>query len=301
VFGYATDETPEMMPLTCILAHRLCARLAHLRHLFETNNQGINAQKTEITGIINSSSDVIAPIDDDVAKLFWWVRPDCKSQVTIEYSSGKDGSVIPVRVHNVVISTQHAVNIELTEMRALIKKHVIEHCIPERYLDFQTIMHVQPSGHFVIGGPHGDAGLTGRKIIVDTYGGWGAHGGGAFSGKDWTKVDRSAAYAARWIAKSIVAGGLAKRCLLQLGYAIGVAEPLSIHVDTYGTSKYTTRQLIRIITRNFDLRPGAIARDLQLMKPIFARTACFGHFGRDEFPWETPKNLQLGNLDEINT
>ena len=163
--------------------------------------------------------------------------------------------------------------------------------VPAKYLDEDTVYHLQPSGRFVIGGPQGDAGVTGRKIIVDTYGGWGAHGGGAFSGKDYTKVDRSAAYAARWVAKSLVKAGLCRRVLVQVSYAIGVAEPLSISIFTYGTSNKTERELLEVVNKNFDLRPGVIVRDLDLKKPIYQKTACYGHFGRSEFPWEVPKKL----------
>lgn len=296
MFGYATDETPQMMPLSCLLAHRLCERLADLRHLYDSLATGKPESHHEPNSIFGQTNRNLGTENSiEIAKLFWWARPDCKSQVTIEYAREADGAVRPVRVHTVVISTQHAEQADQMEIRQLVKKHVIEYCIPEGYLDSRTVMHIQPSGHFVIGGPHGDAGLTGRKIIVDTYGGWGAHGGGAFSGKDWTKVDRSAAYAARWIAKSLVAAGLARRCLIQLCYAIGVAQPLSIHVDTYGSSHYSTSALVKIVNENFDLRPGAIARDLQLMRPFYEKTACFGHFGREEFAWETPKSLKIDN------
>ena len=215
--------------------------------------------------------------------------PPC-SQVTVEYKND-NGKLTPLRVHTIVISTQHAEEATQDQIQKELKEKVIKAVIPARYLDENTIMHLNPSGRFVIGGPQGDAGLTGRKIIVDTYGGWGAHGGGAFSGKDPTKVDRSAAYAARWVAKSIVAAGLANRCLVQLSYAIGVAQPLSIFVDTYNTGKKTDAELVEIIKNNFDLRPGAIIRDLDLKKPIYQATAAYGHFGRSEFTWEQPKKL----------
>lgn len=211
-------------------------------------------------------------------------------QVTVEYTSD-NGRLTPLRVHTVVVSAQHAESITQREIQQELKEKVVEAVIPERYLDENTILHLNPSGRFVIGGPQGDAGLTGRKIIVDTYGGWGAHGGGAFSGKDPTKVDRSAAYAARWVAKSIVAAGLANRCLVQLSYAIGVAQPLSVFVDTYDTGKRTDGELVEIIKNNFDLRPGAIIRDLDLKKPIYQATAVYGHFGRPDFTWEQPKTL----------
>lgn len=258
MFGYATNETPECMPLTIVLAHRLNQRLSECRR----------------------------------SGLLPWVRPDCKSQVTVEYKM-IDGIPVPQRVHTVVISTQHSPDVELMEMRKSLKETVVKHVIPSQYLDDQVVYHLQPSGRFVIGGPQGDAGLTGRKIIVDTYGGWGAHGGGAFSGKDWSKVDRSAAYAARWVAKSLVKAGLCDRVLVQLSYAIGIAEPLSVFVDTYGTGKVSNEKLLAIINQNFDLRPGVIVQELQLHKPIYSQTACYGHFGREEFTWEHPKQLVI--------
>ncbi|OWK08021.1 MAT1A [Cervus elaphus hippelaphus] len=256
MFGYATDETEECMPLTIMLAHRLKARMAELRRSGQLP----------------------------------WLRPDSKTQVTVQYTQD-NGAVIPVRVHTVVISVQHNEDITLEDMRRALKEQVIRAVVPAQYLDENTIYHLQPSGRFVIGGPQGDAGVTGRKIIVDTYGGWGAHGGGAFSGKDYTKVDRSAAYAARWVAKSLVKAGLCRRVLVQVSYAIGVAEPLSISIFTYGTSQKTERELLDVVNKNFDLRPGVIVRDLDLKKPIYQKTACYGHFGRNEFPWEVPKNL----------
>ncbi|XP_006163808.1 S-adenosylmethionine synthase isoform X4 [Tupaia chinensis] len=258
MFGYATDETEECMPLTVILAHKLNARMADLRR----------------SGVLP------------------WLRPDSKTQVTVQYTQDS-GAVIPVRVHTIVISVQHDEDVTLEEMRRALREQVIRAVVPARYLDEDTIYHLQPSGRFVIGGPQGDAGVTGRKIIVDTYGGWGAHGGGAFSGKDYTKVDRSAAYAARWVAKSLVKAGLCRRVLVQVSYAIGVAEPLSISIFTYGTSRKTERELLDVVNKNFDLRPGVIVRDLDLKKPIYQKTACYGHFGRSEFPWEVPKKLVL--------
>lgn len=225
-----------------------------------------------------------------------WVRPDGKTQVTVEYKL-LDGRPIPQRVHTIVISTQHSEEVTNDEIRAGLLEHVIKTVVPAEYLDDRTIFHLNPSGRFVIGGPHGDAGLTGRKIIIDTYGGWGAHGGGAFSGKDTTKVDRSAAYAARWVAKSIVAAGLAHRVLVQLSYAIGISYPLSVFVDTYGTgvirSGKTDTQITEIVKNNFDLRPGAIIRDLNLRRPVLRKTAAYGHFGRadPDFTWEVPKKL----------
>ncbi|XP_056386930.1 S-adenosylmethionine synthase isoform X2 [Hyla sarda] len=255
MFGYATDETEECMPLTIVLAHRLNAKLAELRRSGELP----------------------------------WLRPDSKTQVTVKYIQ-KNG-VIPVRVHTIVISVQHDETISLSDMQESLKNKVIKAVVPAKYLDEKTIYHLQPSGRFVIGGPQGDAGVTGRKIIVDTYGGWGAHGGGAFSGKDYTKVDRSAAYAARWVAKSLVHAKLCHRVLVQVSYAIGVAYPLSVSLFTYGTSEKTEKELLDIVNKNFDLRPGVIVRDLDLKKPIYQKTACYGHFGRDEFPWEVPKEL----------
>lgn len=258
MFGYATDETEECMPLTVVLAHRLNHRIGQLRRSGE----------------------------------FWWARPDSKTQVTCEYTFDQ-GACVPRRVHTVVVSVQHSEKISLDELRCEIKNKVIKEVIPHRYLDENTVVHINPCGLFIIGGPQSDAGLTGRKIIVDTYGGWGAHGGGAFSGKDFTKVDRSAAYAARWVAKSLVKAGLCRRCLVQVAYAIGVAEPLSITVFDYGTSKLSQKQLLAVVRKNFDLRPGKIVKDLHLRQPIYQKTSTYGHFGRDGFAWEKPKTLVL--------
>ncbi|XP_032358133.1 S-adenosylmethionine synthase [Etheostoma spectabile] len=258
MFGYATDETEECMPLTVVLAHKLNAKMAELRR----------------NGTVP------------------WLRPDSKTQVTVHYTQ-EHGAVIPTRVHTVVISVQHDDNVSLEEQKKVLKEKVIKAVVPARYLDENTVYHVQPSGRFVIGGPQGDAGVTGRKIIVDTYGGWGAHGGGAFSGKDYTKVDRSAAYAARWVAKSLVKAQLCRRVLVQVAYAIGVAHPLSISLFTYGSSQLSEKELLQIVNKNFDLRPGVIVRDLDLKRPIYQKTACYGHFGRKEFPWEVPKNLNF--------
>jgi S-adenosylmethionine synthetase len=261
MFGYATDETEEMMPLTHALATQLGARLTKVR----------------VEGILK------------------WVRPDGKTQVTVEYKKDKNGLLTPLRVHTIVISTQHDDGISNEQIRKDLFDHVIRPVVPAKFLDDKTVLHLNPSGRFVIGGPHGDAGLTGRKIIIDTYGGWGAHGGGAFSGKDPTKVDRSAAYAARWIAKSLVAARLAKRVLVQVSYAIGVAQPLSIYVDSYGTGTVSDKVLLDIVKANFDLRPGCLMRDLKLTRPIYLKTACYGHFGRNDpdFTWETPKPLTI--------
>ncbi|EGD78000.1 methionine adenosyltransferase [Salpingoeca rosetta] len=258
MFGYATDETPECMPLTCQLAHALNRRLAECRR------------------------------DGELP----WARPDTKTQVTIEYKLD-NGACVPLRVHTIVISTQHADFVSNEQIHADLMEKVIKAVVPSNLLDDKTQYHLNPSGRFVIGGPQGDAGLTGRKIIVDTYGGWGAHGGGAFSGKDYSKVDRSAAYAARWVAKSLVKAGLVRRCLVQVSYAIGIAEPISLHVEDYGTGKVSPNELLKIIRKNFDLRPGVIVRDLDMKKPIFSKTAKYGHFGREEFPWEQPKKLEL--------
>ncbi|CAH0016191.1 unnamed protein product [Clonostachys rhizophaga] len=259
MFGYATDETPELFPLTLLFAHKLNAAMSAARR------------------------DGSLP----------WLRPDTKTQVTIEYK--KDGgAVVPQRVHTVVVSAQHSPDITTEQLRKEIKEKIIKATIPAKYLDENTIYHIQPSGLFIIGGPQGDAGLTGRKIIVDTYGGWGAHGGGAFSGKDFSKVDRSAAYLARWVAKSLVNAKLARRALVQFSYAIGVAEPLSINVDTYGTSEKSSAELVEIINKNFDLRPGVIVRELNLDRPIYLQTAKNGHFGTNQsFTWEQPKELKF--------
>lgn len=261
MFGYATNESPDYMPLTSSFANKLGFRLTQVR------------------------KSGICP----------WVRPDGKTQVTMEYKKSADGKLTPVRVHTVLISTQHDEGVSNEKIRADVIEKVVKDVIPEKYLDDNTIYHINPSGRFVIGGPEGDAGLTGRKIIIDTYGGWGAHGGGAFSGKDPTKVDRSAAYAGRWVAKSVVAAGLAERCLVQVSYGIGIAEPLSIFVDTYGTGKKTDAEITDIVKKNFDLRPGRIIRELNLLRPIYSKTAAYGHFGRDDedFTWETPKKLEF--------
>ncbi|KAF3007534.1 S-adenosylmethionine synthase [Curvularia kusanoi] len=258
MFGYATDETPELLPLTLLLSHKLNSAMAAARR------------------------DGSLP----------WLRPDTKTQVTIEYAHD-NGAVIPLRVDTVVVSAQHSEDITTEELRKEIKEKIIKKVIPAKYLDDNVKYHIQPSGLFIIGGPQGDAGLTGRKIIVDTYGGWGAHGGGAFSGKDYSKVDRSAAYLARWIAKSLVNAKLARRALVQLSYAIGVAEPLSLFVETYGTSDKSSEELVEIIHKNFDLRPGVIVKELNLINPIYNTTAKNGHFTNQDFTWEKPKELKL--------
>lgn len=258
MFGYATDETEEFMPLTLQLAHKLMAYLHKLRRSGELE----------------------------------WALPDSKSQVTIEYKFDH-GACVPVRVHTIVISAQHKASCSLEKVRQDLKERIIKAVIPNCLLDDQTKYYLNPCGSFIIGGPQSDAGLTGRKIIVDTYGGWGAHGGGAFSGKDPSKVDRSAAYGARWVAKSLVAAGICRRCLVQVSYAIGVAHPLSITVINYGTSALTEDQLLTVVNDNFDLRPGVLIRDLGLKKPIYKSTACNGHFGNPSFPWEKPKQLYI--------
>ncbi|KAJ6190584.1 hypothetical protein N7519_000605 [Penicillium mononematosum] len=258
MFGYATDETPELLPLTVLFSHKLNAAMKAARQ------------------------------DGSIP----WLLPDTKTQVTIEYAHD-NGAVKPLRVDTVVVSAQHTDDVSTEELRAVIKEKIVRKVIPAELLDDRTVYHIQPSGRFVIGGPQGDAGLTGRKIIVDTYGGWGAHGGGAFSGKDYSKVDRSAAYVARWIAKSLVNAKLARRALVQLSYAIGVAEPLSIFVESYGTSSKTSDELVQIIRNNFDLRPGVIVKDLDLAKPIYYQTAKNGHFTNQEFSWESPRTLKF--------
>jgi S-adenosylmethionine synthetase len=250
MFGYACDETPTLLPMPIYLAHKLTRKLAELRKGGELP----------------------------------WLRPDGKSQVTVEYAYGK-----PKRVDTVLISTQHAPDVSHAEIRESVIEHAILPTLPEGMVDDKLKIFVNPTGRFVIGGPMGDAGVTGRKIIVDTYGGMGRHGGGAFSGKDPTKVDRSAAYAARWAAKNVVAAGIAERCEIQVAYAIGVAHPLSVNVETFGTGHIPDEQIGRLILDHFDLRPGAIIRDLDLRRPLYRRTAAYGHFGRDDiqFPWET--------------
>jgi S-adenosylmethionine synthetase len=250
MFGYATNETPELMPLPISLAHRLSERLSAVRK----------------------------------SGLMPYLRPDGKSQVTVEYAEvGK-----PTRVDAVVISTQHDEDVSNEKLRADVMEHVIRAVIPAELLDAETKFHINPTGRFVIGGPMGDSGLTGRKIIVDTYGGMGRHGGGAFSGKDPTKVDRSAAYMARYVAKNIVAAGLADRCEVQLAYAIGVAEPVSVLVDTFGTGTMDADKLTELVRANFELTPKGIISSLNLRRPIFQQTAAYGHFGRsgDAFTWE---------------
>jgi len=257
MFGYANRETEQYMPMTLQYSHDLLRKLAHIRK--ET-------------------------------ALMPYLGPDSKSQVTVEYDDNRQ----PKRIDTIVISTQHDEGVEQAQIKQDIKKHLIGTAIPEDFMDANTILHVNPTGKFVIGGPHGDTGLTGRKIIVDTYGGRGAHGGGAFSGKDASKVDRSAAYATRHIAKNVVAAELADECLVQVAYAIGVADPVSINVNTYGTGKVDDMKLAEAIMKTFDLTPTGIINRLDLKKPVFKKTAAYGHFGRDEFTWE-----KLDFVDQI--
>ena len=255
MFGFACNETSQLMPMPIYLAHKLTRRLAELRR------------------------DGTLP----------WLRPDGKSQVTVEYSHGK-----PRRIDTVLVSTQHSPDIAQADIHEQIMEHVILPCMPDGMADKDLKVFVNPTGRFVIGGPQGDAGVTGRKIIVDTYGGMGRHGGGAFSGKDPTKVDRSAAYAARYAAKNVVAAGLADRVEIQVAYAIGVAHPLSVNVETFGTGKVPDEKIADLVVENFDLRPGAIIRDLGLRAPIYQKTAAYGHFGRDDvqFPWEKTDKVE---------
>ena len=257
MFGFATNETPEYMPSPIAMAHRLSRRLTEVRK----------------NGTLS------------------YLRPDGKTQVTVEYDDNK-----VVRIDAIVISTQHDEHVSQEQIREDLMEHVIRAVIPAELLDESTKYYINPTGRFVVGGPQGDSGLTGRKIIVDTYGGYGRHGGGAFSGKDPTKVDRSAAYAARWVAKNLVAAGIADKLEIQLAYAIGVAKPVSIEVETFGTGKLSDEEITNIVEKVFDLRPGAIIRDIDLRRPLYRQTAAYGHFGRNDLnlPWE-----QLNKVDEI--
>ncbi len=258
MFGYACDDTPELMPAPIAWAHRLARRLAAVR------------------------KDGTLP----------FVRPDGKTQVSVRFHHDR-----PVQIETVVVSTQHAEDVTHDRLREAVMEEVVKKELPPQLLNDKTKYFINPTGRFVVGGPMGDSGLTGRKIIVDTYGGWGRHGGGAFSGKDPSKVDRSACYYARYIAKHVVAAGLARRCEVQLAYAIGVAQPVSIHVQTFGTGKITDEKIEDLIRNNFDCRPAALVRELNLLKPIYAHTAAYGHFGRSEFSWEqTPKRDALASV-----
>ena len=247
MFGYATSETPELMPMPISLAHKLVQKQAEVRK----------------------------------AGRLTWLRPDAKSQVTVRYDDGK-----PVGIDAVVLSTQHSPDIEYKQLQEAVMEEIIKPVLPADWLDEKTKYFINPTGRFVIGGPVGDCGLTGRKIIVDTYGGMARHGGGAFSGKDPSKVDRSAAYAGRWVAKNIVAAGLADRCEIQVAYAIGIANPVSIHVDTFGTGRISDDKIAKLVKEHFDLRPKAIIQNLDLLRPIYTPTAAYGHFGRPDFSWE---------------
>lgn len=260
MFGYATNETEEMIPLSHLLALKLTEKICSVRK----------------DGTLS------------------WLRPDAKAQVTFEYEI-EDGVVVPVRVHTIVISTQHDDKVTNKQIKSDLLEHVVKPVVDAKYIDAHTIFHFNSSGRFITGGPDGDTGISGRQMNVDTYGGWVSQGSGSFSGKDMTKIERSGSYAARWIAKSLVAANLCKRVLVQVSYAIGVSTPLSLYVDTYGTGSVSDKEMLDIINQNFDLRPGCIIRDLKLLRPIMKKTSVQGHFGRvdEDFTWETPKPIVL--------
>lgn len=262
MFGYATNETDEMIPLSHLLALKLTAKLTSVRK--------------------------------DGTPSFTWLRPDAKVQVTFEYEI-EDGVLVPLRVHTIVISTQHDDQVTNKQIKSDLLEYVVKPVVDAKYLDTRTIFHFNPSGRFITGGPDGDTGISGRQMNVDTYGSWVSQGSGSFSGKDMTKIERTASYAARWIAKSLVAANLCKRVLVQVSYAIGVASPISVYVDTYGTGSVSDKEMLDIINQNFDLRPGCIIRDLKLLRPIMKKTSVQGHFGRvdEDFTWETPKPIVL--------
>lgn len=262
MFGYATDETPELFPFSHLMACQMAKKLMEIRK----------------NGTLK------------------WLRPDGKTQITVEYKE-ENGKAIPLRVENILISTQHDPDVKIEEIREQIRKHVVDTVIPKEMIDSKTSIIINPSLNFIIGGPEADTGLTGRKIVVDNYGGWGSVGGGCFSGKDSSKVDRSGAYMARWIAKSLVAAKLCHRVLVQISYSIAIADPLSVYVNTFGSAQggKTDKDLVDIVMKNFNLRPGMIIKELGLKRPIFAKTAAYGHFGRNEpeFTWEIPKELKI--------
>lgn len=262
MFGYATDETPELFPFSHLMACQMAKKLMEIRK----------------NGTLK------------------WLRPDGKTQITVEYKE-ENGKAIPLRVENILISTQHDPDVKIEEIREQIRKHVVDTVIPKEMIDSKTSIIINPSLNFIIGGPEADTGLTGRKIVVDNYGGWGSVGGGCFSGKDSSKVDRSGAYMARWIAKSLVAAKLCHRVLVQISYSIAIADPLSVYVNTFGSAQggKTDKDLVDIVLKNFNLRPGMIIKELGLKRPIFAKTAAYGHFGRNEpeFTWEVPKELKI--------
>lgn len=294
MFGYASDETEELMPLTHVLATKLgyrygfCSCGNAVCHNTPCGQCTISCQYRVCHCVLSLCRLTEARKSGECP----WLRPDGKTQVTVEYVN-EGGAMIPQRVHTILISTQHSPDVTNEFISSMLMEKIITPVVPSKYLDDKTIFHLNPSGRFCIGGPHGDAGLTGRKIIIDTYGGWGAHGGGAFSGKDPTKVDRSGAYITRQAAKSIVAAGLARRALVQVSYSIGVPEPLSVFVDTYGTGTVPDKNILERLKVAFDFRPGPIGRDLDLKRARYQKTAAYGHFGREDedFTWEKVRSL----------